>query len=187
MQNPRLAARYAKSLIDLAVEKNSLEDTLADMKYLDSICRNSTEFTNMLRSPVIHADKKQHIISAIVGDSLKPLATSFIRLLITKGREANLPEIAQTFIQQYKDLKNIKTVKLTTATRATDDLKASVLKKVEAAMPGATIELVEEINEALIGGFVLQMEDKLFDASIRRDLNDVKAQFRKNIYVMDLR
>jgi F-type H+-transporting ATPase subunit delta len=61
------------------------------------------------------------------------------------------------------------------------------MAKVSAAMPGATIELVEEVKEELIGGFVLQMEDKLFDASIRRDLNDVKAQFRKNIYVMDLR
>jgi F-type H+-transporting ATPase subunit delta len=187
MQNPRLAARYAKSLIDLAVEKNSLEDTLADIRYLDSICRNSPEFTNVLRSPVIKADKKQDIINAVVGDSLKPLAASFIRLMVSKGREEYLPEITRTFVQQYKDIKNIKTVKLTTAAPATDALKQAVLARVKAAVPGATIELVEEVKEELIGGFVLQMEDKLFDASIRRDLNDVKAQFRKNIYVMELR
>ena len=187
MPNPRLAARYAKSLIDLAVEKNSLEDTLADIKYLDSLCRNSREFTNMLRSPVIHADKKEDIINAVVGDSLKPLAASFVKLLVNKGREENLPEIAQAFVQQYKELKNIKTVKLITAAPADDSLKQAVMAKVKAALPGATIELNEVINEDLIGGFVLEMEDKLFDASIRRDLNDVKAQFRKNIYVMDLR
>lgn len=187
MPNPRLAARYAKSLIDLAVEKNSLEDTLADIKYLDSICRNSREFTTVLRSPVIHADKKLDIINAVVGDSLKPLAQAFVKLLVNKGREENLPEIAHAFIQQYKEMKNIRTVKLTTAAPASAALKESVMAKVSAAMPGATIELVEEVKEELIGGFVLQMDDKLFDASIRRDLNDVKAQFRKNIYVMDLR
>ncbi len=187
MPNPRLASRYAKSLIDLAVEKNSLEDTLADIKYLDSICRNSIEFTNMLRSPVINGDKKQSIITAVVGDSLKPLAQAFIKLLVNKGREENLPEIAHAFVQQYKELKNIRTVKLTTATPMNDALKQAIMTKVNNAMQGATIELSEHIDESLIGGFVLQMDDKLFDASIRRDLNDVKAQFKKNIYVPELR
>lgn len=187
MQNPRLASRYAKSLLDLAVEKNSVEDTLADIKYLDSICRNSPEFTNMLRSPIIKGDKKLDIITAVVGDSLKPLAQSFIKLMVNKGREANMPEIASAFIQQYKVMKNIKSVKLITAGPVTEELKKAIWTKIDAILPGVTVELTEEINPDLIGGFVLQMEDKLFDASVRRDLKDVKAQFIKNIYVPELR
>ncbi len=187
MPNPRLAYRYAKSLLDLAVEKNSVEDTLADIKYLDSICRNSVEFTNMLRSPIIKADKKLDIITAVVGDSLKPLAQGFIRLLVSKGREENMPEMATAFIQQYKQMKNIKSVKLTTAGPVTEDLKKAIWNKIEAILPGVQVELTEEINPDLIGGFVLQMEDKLFDASVRRDLHDIKAQFTKNIYVPELR
>lgn len=187
MPNPRLASRYAKSLIDLAVEKNSVEDTLADIKYLESLCRNSKEFTSMLRSPVINADKKQDIINAVVGDSLKPLAQGFIRLLVNKGREENLPEIATAFVQQYKQMKNIKTVKLITAAPANEELKKAIWAKIDATLPGAQIELTEQVDPELIGGFVLQMEDKLFDASVRRDLNDIKAQFTKNMYVPELR
>lgn len=187
MPNPRLATRYAKSLIDLAVEQNSLEDTLADIKYLEMMCRTSNDFTNVLRSPIINAGKKQDIITAVVGDSLKPLAQSFVKLLVVKGREENLPEIATAFIQQYKLMKNIKQVKVTTATPIKDELKKSILDKVSAAMPGAEIELTEVVNPDILGGFVLQAEDKLFDASIRRDLNDVKAQFKKNMYVQELR
>lgn len=187
MPNPRLASRYAKSLLDLAVEKNSVEDTLADIKYLDSLCRNSAEFTNMLRSPIIHAGKKMDIITAVVGDSMKPLAQSFVKLLVNKGREENLPEITQAFVQQYKQMKNIKTVKLITATPASEELKKSVLAKIDQSMPGVTFELTEQVDTAIIGGFVLQMDDKLFDASIRRDLNDVRNQFRKNIYIAELR
>lgn len=187
MPNPRLASRYAKSLLDLAVEKNSLEDTLADIKYMESLCRNSKEFTNMLRSPVINASKKQEIISAVIGDSLKQLAQAFIKLLVNKGREEHLPEIASAFIAQYKEMKNIKPVTLTTAGPISNELKQAILKKVDASLPGAQIELTEKVNEDLIGGFVLQLEDKLFDASIRRDLNDVKTQFKKNIYVPELR
>lgn len=187
MPNPRLASRYAKSLLDLAVEKNSVEDTLADIKYMESLCRNSAEFTNMLRSPVINATKKQDIITAVIGDSLKPLAQAFIKLLVNKGREENLPEIATAFISQYKEMKNIKPVTLTTAGPISDELKQAIIKKIDAALPDAQIELTEKVNEDLIGGFVLQLEDKLFDASVRRDLNDVKAQFKKNIYVPELR
>lgn len=187
MQNPRLAIRYAKSLLDLAIEQNSVEDTLNDVQLLHAICSQSSEFVNMLRSPIIHADKKQSILDAIIGNKIHTLTQAFIRLLVNKGREANLPEIATAFITRYKELKNIKTAKLTTAVPFNDTLKEAIRAKLLKNMPGVQIELKEEINPDVIGGFVLQVDDKLFDASIRRDLNDIKAQFLKNIYVSQLR
>lgn len=187
MPNPRLASRYAKSLIDLAVEQNSLEDTLADIKYLDTLCRQSKDFSNMLRSPIIKADKKLDIINAVVGSNMKPLSAAFIKLLVNKGREENMPEIAAAFIQQYREMKNVKAVKLVTAAPVSDSLRSAIQNKINAAMPGSTVEMKEEVNPDILGGFVLQMDDKLFDASIRRDLNDIKAQFTKNIYVPELR
>lgn len=187
MQNPRLAIRYAKSLLDLALEQNSVEDTLNDVQLLHAICSQSSEFVNMLRSPIIHADKKQSILDAIIGSKIHTLTQAFIRLLVNKGREANLPEIATAFITRYKELKNIKIAKLTTAVPFNDTLKEAIRAKLLKNMPGMQIELKEEINPDVIGGFVLQVDDKLFDASIRRDLNDIKAQFLKNIYVSQLR
>ncbi len=187
MQNPRLAARYAKSLLDLAVEQNQVDATLADMKLLDSVCSQSREFTNVLRSPVINADKKQAIINAVLGDKLATLTHAFVTLLVNKGREANLPEIVHAFIAQYKEMKNIKTVKLTTAAPVNDAVKQKILDRATATLNNSQVELIEAVNPDLIGGFVLEMDDKLFDASVRRDLNDVKAQFLKNIYVSQLR
>ena len=187
MPNPRLAFRYAKSLLDLAVEQNTVEGTLQDVNLLDGICRQSPDFVNVLRSPIIKADKKQQIIDAVMGGKLHPLTQAFIKLLVSKGRESNLPEIASAFISQYKTMKNIKTATLTTAVPVSDSLKEAIRGKVLNAMPGMQIELKEQVDAELIGGFVLQVEDRLVDASIRRDLNDVKAQFLKNIYVSQLR
>lgn len=183
MPNPRLASRYAKALLDLSVEQNNVERTLEDIQYLNALCTSSKEFTNMLRSPVIKADKKHAIVNAVVGDRLSPLVQAFLKLLVAKGREENLPEISAAFITAYKKLKNIKTVRLTTATPAGDKLREAIYNKVASSMPEAKVELKEEVNEDILGGFILQMDDKLFDASIRRDLNDVKAQFQKNIYI----
>jgi ATP synthase, F1 delta subunit len=184
MQNPRLASRYAKSLLDLAVEQNSLDAVLKDIQLLNAIAQQSREFVAVLRSPIIKSDKKQSIIDAVIGDKIGTLSKAFITLLVSKGREGNLPEMAEAFINQYKVLKNIKQVKLTTATPMADNVKESIRKKVVGSLPAGTeVELKEEVNPEIIGGFILQMDDKLWDASIRRDLNDVKAQFLKNIYV----
>jgi F-type H+-transporting ATPase subunit delta len=187
MQNPRLASRYAKSILDLAVEQNQLDTTLADMQLLNAVTHQCPDFTNMLRSPIIKGDKKNAIIEAVIGERLSVLSKLFIKLLVAKGREGNLPEISDAFLSQYRTLKNIRTVKLTTAVPVSDSVKDAIRNKVIASMPGMKIEMKEEVKPELIGGFVLQVDDKLVDASIRRDLNDVKAQFQKNFYVPELR
>ena len=108
MQNPRLATRYAKSLLDLAVERNSLEDTLKDMQLLTSICEQSHDFVVMLRSPVIPGDKKLNVVRLLLeGRNVSELTQVFVNLLVAKGRESNLPEIAGAFQTQYNELKNI--------------------------------------------------------------------------------
>jgi F-type H+-transporting ATPase subunit delta len=187
MQNPRLAARYAKSLLDIAVEQNQLDRTLSDVKLLSEVCNQSRDFTNVLRSPVIKADKKDAVIEAVLGNRLAPLTKAFISLLVNKGREATLPEIAKAFIAQYKELKHIKTVRLTTAAPVSDAVKQKILQRATATLDNNQVELVEMVNPDIIGGFVLEMDDKLFDASVLRDLKDVRTQFMKNMYVSQLR
>ncbi len=183
MPNPRLASRYAKSLLDIAVEQNAVDAALQDIKMMNEVCDSSRDFTNLLRSPVIKPDKKQSILDAIFGDKLHPLVQAFVKLLVNKGREENLPEIAEAFISQYKEMKNIKTVMLTTATAVSAEVKDAIIKKITGSLNASSIEVVERVDADIIGGFILQMDDKLIDASVRRDLNDIKAQFQQNIYV----
>ncbi|MBC7722884.1 MAG: ATP synthase F1 subunit delta [Pedobacter sp.] len=188
MPNPRLASRYAKSLIDLSVERNQLELVYADMKYLQAVCKASKEFMNFLFSPIIKADKKEAIITAVTKGNIGVLTEAFVKLLITKGRESDLYEIAGAFVSQYNDIKGIHTVKLTTAVAISDSLKQSIQAKVNTSQPnGSSIELEAKVDEKLIGGFVLEFDNKLVDASVLRDLNDVKKQFLKNYYVQAMR
>ena len=183
MQNPRLATRYAKSLLDLAVEKNSLEDTLKDMQLLTSICAQSHDFVVMLRSPVIAPDKKKKIIETLLEwRNVSKLTHAFVDLLAAKGREANLPEVAQAFQAQYNELKNIKLVNVTTATDMSDATLSSIKEKIAGYLPGDSIQLKTTVNEALIGGFVIEMDNKLYDASVRKKLNDFKSKVIDTTY-----
>ncbi len=187
MNNPRLAGRYAKSLLDLSVEQNSLDAVFADIKLLQSIIKSNPDFVNLLKSPVIASDKKEKIISAVVSGKISRITTIFIQLLTQKTREANLPEIVKAFIEQYNELKNIHVVKLTTATPISDGLKDSIVAKLKSDTGLEHIQLETAVKDELIGGFKLEMRGNLVDASILRDLNDVKKQFANNEYIHSIR
>lgn len=187
MQNPRLATRYAKSLIDLAIEQKQLEAVYADMQYIQLLCKASRDFTNVLRSPIIKADKKQAIVDNIIKNKISELTNAFIRLIIKKSREYFLPEIAVAFVQQYNILKNIHTVKITTVIPISKESKKNIQEKIQQEKSLPNIEIEEEVNEELIGGFVLEFDNNLIDASILRDLKDVKKQFMENLYVENIR
>ena len=186
MPNPRLAGRYAKSLIDLSQEKAQLELVYADMKYLQAVCKGSDEFVNLLRSPIIQADKKRAIIEAVTKGKVSELTTLFNRLLVNKARESDLPEVVDAFIDQYNEIKDIHKLKITSAVALSDELKNAIASKVKAAHNFGTIELESKVDENLIGGFVLEFNNNLVDASIQRDLKDIKKQFSKNIFVKNI-
>lgn len=187
MQNPRLAIRYAKSLLDLAQEQNKLELVYADMKLLDNICKTSREFANVLKSPIIKEDKKNQIIESVTAGRINSLTASFIKLLGNKSRESNLPEIISAFIEQYNVAKGIHKAKLTTAVELSEEMKNNFINRIKASEGIKNIELETLVNENLVGGFVLEMEGKKADASIRRDLMDVQKQFMNNDYIQKLR
>ena len=187
MPNPRLAARYAKSLIDLANEKNQVEPVYNDMLFLQALCKESRDFLNLLRSPVVKADKKTAIVDAVTKGKIGELTAAFSRLLINKGRESNLPEVIVSFIDQYKQQKGIHTIKLTTAVPVTEDVKKQIIGAVQKQTNLSNIELKATVNEDIIGGFVLEIGDTLVDASIAYDLNKIKAQFMNNDFIYKIR
>ena len=185
--HPRLSGRYAKSLIDLAQETNQLEPVYKDMLYLQAVCKESREFVNLLKSPVIKADKKAQIIDAVTTGKVSDLTAKFNRLLVAKGREADLPEIVNAFIDMYNNIKCIHKVKLTTAEPVSEELKQSILKKISSDTEIEHIELESVVRSELIGGFILEFDNNMVDASILRDLKDIKKQFQENIYVQQIR
>jgi F-type H+-transporting ATPase subunit delta len=187
MPNPRLATRYAKSLIDLAIEKGQLENIFNDMQWLQAVCKSNRDFVVFLKSPVIKADKKEKIVEAVTRGHLGEITMAFIRLMIRKSRESYLPEVIPAFVKQYKASKNIYPIKLTTASALSEELKSAIVKQIQATTDMKNIELEAGVNKELIGGFVLQAGDKLIDASIAYDLKNIAKQFDNNDFIYKLR
>lgn len=187
MNNPRLAGRYAKSLLDLSIEKDKLDEVYNDVKLLKSIIKANPDFVSVLRSPIINVDKKEQIINSIINGRVSNIITLFIQLLVRKTRESNLPEIITAFLEQYNKLKDIHHVKITSAVLLTEAAEAVILAKVRKVSAIQNIELETAVDESLIGGFKLEVGGTLVDATILRDLNDVKKQFKSNEYIHQIR
>jgi F-type H+-transporting ATPase subunit delta len=108
-------------------------------------------------------------------------------LIIRKGREFFLPEIADAFIGQYKKHNKINEVLLTTAEPLDEQTFSQLKLKIEQQFQGMHIDLTTKVNPDLIGGFIVEANNNLFDASIIRDLNDIRKQFLKNEFIADIR
>lgn len=187
MSNGRLATRYAKSLLDLSIERNEEEKAFADMEWLQAVCKSNRDFVTVLRSPVIKSDAKGKILDALAKDHIGILTGAFIHLLIRKGREGALPEITHAFVQQYKAYKKIYSIKLTTAGPVSDELKEAIINHIRSTTEMQNIELETVVKEDIIGGFVLQAGDKLVDASVAYNLKTIARQFENNDFIFKMR
>ena len=183
MRNTRATSRYAKSLLELAKEQNTLELCKTDMVSVVSLCKNSRELVLLLKSPVVKTDKKLAIIAEVfVGCS--PLVLSFINLITKKKREALLFDIAQGFLDLYKINQGIESAMLTTAVELDDDTRQQVLDFIK-KQGVSQVDLTEQVDESLIGGAILRLGDKQLDASVARQIKDLKQSFNKNLYIKD--
>lgn len=179
----RIAGRYAKSLIDLAVEQKKLEQVKSDIDLLNQAFKNR-DLQLLLKSPIVHGSKKQSIIKAIFEQKVDKLTSSFFNILVSKGRESYLPEIAQSFLDQYRQLKNISVVKLITAVPMDEKtLEALRQKLVSSTSTQNNIELVTVVKPGILGGFQLEFDNKLYDASIQHRLEELRKTIEKRQFV----
>jgi len=178
-------SRYAKSLIDLAIESKQLEEVSNDMRLIKKVCKENKDFVLLLESPVVKTDKKMKVFKAIFGGKISVTTQLFLDIVATKRREGYIDDIAYAFDEQYKIYKNITTAIITTAIPLDAETKAKIVAIVKQKATGE-VEVIEKVDKSLVGGFILTVNDKQIDTSIKRKLNNLRKDFSKNLYVPDL-
>ena len=168
----KIASRYAKSILDMAIEKGSLEEVLSDMQAFSKMTE-SRDFHLLLTSPIINATKKMAIFRDIFKGKANEITSSFFNIVISKGREMYLPQIAAEFISQYKEMKGITSVKITTAEKMSEaNLKSIKDKLLSSAVTAKSLEVTTAIDPKIIGGYIIEIGDNLFDASVSHKLQE---------------
>ena len=184
MKGLKIASRYARSLIELAQEKGVLDAIHADMQLINTSCMASRELMVFLKSPIIRTDKKQAVIRELFDSRVHEITARFMDIIVTKRREMFIPEISDAFIRQFKQFRHIQTAEIITASPLDEILRAQVLDIVK-GFTKTEVELHERVRTEIIGGYILTVEDKQDDTSIRTKINKLKRAFQENLYIKD--
>ena len=179
MSEIQVASRYAKSIIDLAVEQNALEPIKKDIELFLGTCRANPALQAILKNPIISLDKKANILDGLFGDKLHKMILSFFHIVFRKGRSEILYATAKEFISQYNIIKNVVKATVTSASPLSKENIAQIEDVVKQATKGEVI-LSAQVDPDLIGGFILKVGDKQFDTSLSSKLNKLKKEFENN-------
>jgi F-type H+-transporting ATPase subunit delta len=174
MNESKISVRYARALFQSALDKNQLDNVYRDMLLISEICK-TTEMKEFLHSPVIVPSKKDAIFHSILGNAVEKITLSLIELSVKNGRESFIPAIAREFIHETKKHKGITESVLTTAVQVDDSVRKQITDLIKRNF-NTDVELKENIDPEIIGGFVLQVDDSYIDASIRNKLRKIKKE-----------
>ncbi|MCH1478852.1 ATP synthase F1 subunit delta [Crocinitomicaceae bacterium] len=174
MKSTKSAIRYAKAILELSSETNAVDQVAADMERIVEAGNDTGDFQVFLNSPVIKTDKKISILKVLFSEFTE-LTMSFIELITKNKREYLLTEIASAFVNLLKKQNGIVPISVTSAVKLEKQTLNQILEKLKSHVDGE-FEVTEEVDPALIGGFIVRMEDKQIDASIASQLNRMKIE-----------
>ncbi len=174
MNESRISVRYSRALFQSALDKKILDTINRDMILVKDICA-VPEMKEFLSNPVIRPSKKIEILHNLLGKDLHELTLSLIDLVVKHGREKYLPAIARMFIHETKKHNGITESVLTTAVKVDPEIKKQVSDMI-ANLFKTKVDLKEIIDESIIGGFVLKVEDNYIDGSVRNKLRKIKNE-----------
>jgi len=173
MDQSAITVRYAKAFFSAAKEKKKLGKLKEDLQLVLNVCNTSDDFILLLESPIVKTSKKANLVSMIFSGKIDEMTLNFLLLIVNNKREIHIPGICRNFLDLTRKDQNIKSAVLTTAA----DVDAATLKKVEELLAkelNASVELSTQVNPDILGGLVLRIDDKQYDASVATQLKKIK-------------
>jgi F-type H+-transporting ATPase subunit delta len=174
-----LAQRYARALVDVAVEQKSSEEIREELTAFVGLTRESADLRNMLASPAVPREKKHAVIDALAKRIHSSKAfRNFLCVLVDNRRTAMLGQIREAFEAQLLERLGVTQAQVTTARELGTSEKSDLSKALE-RLTGKRIEAEYKLDAQLIGGAVVRIGSTVYDGSVREQLNRLRANLAK--------
>ncbi|OAB31496.1 ATP synthase F1 subcomplex delta subunit [Flavobacterium fryxellicola] len=174
MSGTRAAIRYAKAFLDLAISEGNEPDFYKDMALISSTINSNEELSGFIQNPTISVSVKQSALAEVFA-STTALTKSLFRLLFENKRFEILSDIVSQYIVMSDENNGFQVVKVTTAIAMDAALEAKVSAKIK-EFSDKKITIVNTIDPAIIGGFILRIGDKEYNASVANRLQVLKRE-----------
>lgn len=178
MAESTAAIRYAKAILSIASDQKLADKVNDDMKLITETIAENENLNEALKSSVIKSEVKKNIISQVFPN-LNEVSKGLINLLVSNKRIDILSAVAKKYNTLFDLLNDKETATVTTAVPMSSDLEAKVLAKIK-ALTNKAVVVKNIVDESILGGFILRVGDKQYNASIANKLNKLKREFTLN-------
>lgn len=179
MLTSKVAKRYAQGLLDFTQETGNTISVFGEMQDVVKTISNSKELKNFFASPIIEAKKKGSVASEIFK-SFSPVVQNLIQLVIKHGRENQLQNIAQEYVNKVEDINGVQRISITSATQLSNDNINKILGSTNLVNHNNKFDVKTIVNPEILGGYILRVGDQQVDTSVRTKLSQLKKEFQLN-------
>ena len=176
MAEQKVSARYALSLLDSAIQKNQLDAVSNDIEFISSVLKQNPNLMRMLENPVVKTEMKSSILEEIFKNKVNSETMEFILFVVKKKRE----EILSSILEKFKELRDLKlgfvNVNVLVASEFSDSQRNELQNKLQNVLK-KKVRMSYKVDEKILGGFIVQAGDTVFNASIKHQLDLLKKHF----------
>ena len=174
MSSTRAAIRYAKAILDMANSKSAANEVSQDMTLIATTIKGNLELSTFIQNPTIKVEVKESALLEVFT-SVNNVTKGLFHLLLENKRFEILESIAVEYNKLFDEANGVEVAKVTTAIAITPELEAKVLAKIkEFSNKKVTIENI--VDASIIGGFILRIGDKQYNASVANRLQVLKRE-----------
>ena len=146
-----------------------------EVDLLLQLMRSQPRLKELLASPVVKTKEKSVFIDKIFKDRFSELTVDFLHLLLKNNRELFLMEMCLNFRVLYSKMTGIKSAELVTAMELDKAQTEKFIKLIQVHF-GGKAEILTKVDELLLGGFILRVEDQQLDASVSTQLKKMRRE-----------
>lgn len=177
-KNMILAKKYGRAIYEIACEHNCLEQTEEELQLIIEVIKENKELQKLLHHPLLAKDVKKDTIKKLFESKVQPIVLQFCYVVIDKGRTDDLEAMVDVYTNIAHHGMGIEEAIVTSAFPLTKE-QADALKNKLTELTGKKIIMKQKVDATLIGGFTVQMGDRLIDGSIIRQLEQLRAEMIK--------
>jgi len=173
-----ISKTYGDALFDVAVENNAVDVLMREAADVTDIVKLHPDFLKLLNHPNVSKEEKLHVVKEVFSTRVSGEMYGFLSVLVEKDRQGHVLEILEYFTARVKEYRRVGVVYITSALPLNGSQKEKIEKKVLATSGYAALEPHYEVDESLIGGLIIRIEDRVVDSSVRGKLERLTRELR---------
>ena len=173
-----ILSHYGKAIFEYSIDNKILDETKKDLTFVNDILNSNLELKKVLSSPLISVDSRIKTLKSIFTDNISNTVLSYLEIMIKRNGISNFEIVYSSFIHLYNESKGILEGKIYTAFDLSKE-KINEIEKLLSKKEKREVVLTQISNPHLIGGVKIYLDNRIYDYSIEKKINEIKESLLK--------